>query len=196
MLKQPDRIVVYPQKDSEPDNLLCWIPPSNFSFVSGDNTETETELKEYYPTGIETEFSQESFDEFGISLPSNYDLDALLESYFKLSKVGMFDHINFVNLKKLQKYNGEKDTPKIQKLVEKFSNKDMTLEEWYEFKHPYWGVAHADWKQVKKHVDEWNKAYPGKVDTKRIKSTQKTRTHCINSSVLEKGRKNVSENTT
>ena len=129
MLKQPDRIVVYPQKDSEPDNLLCWIPPSNFSFVSGDNTETETELKEYYPTGIETEFSQESFDEFGISLPSNYDLDALLESYFKLSKVGMFDHINFVNLKKLQKYNGEKDTPKIQKLVEKFSNKDITLEE-------------------------------------------------------------------
>ena len=129
MLKLPDRIVVYPQKDSELDNLLCWIPPGNFSFVSGDNTETESELNEYYPTGIETEFSQESFDEFGISLPSNYALDALREAYFGLSKAGMFNEIDFVDLKKLQKYVAEKDNPKIQELVEKFSNQDITLEE-------------------------------------------------------------------
>ena len=127
MLKQPDRIVIYPQKDSKPDYLLCWIPPGNFALVSGGNAETESELKEYYPTGIETEFSQEGFDEFGISIP--YDLDALREAYLELSKAGMFDEVDFVDLKRLQKYVAEKDDNKIQELVEKLSEKDIELEE-------------------------------------------------------------------
>lgn len=127
MLKQPDRIVIYPQKDSKPDYLLCWIPPGYFAFVSRDNTETESELKEYYPTGIETEFSQEGFDEFGISFP--YDLNALREAYLELSKAGMFDEVDFVDLKRLQKYVAEKDNNKIQELVEQLSDKDIALEE-------------------------------------------------------------------
>ena len=129
MLKVPDRIVIYPQKDSEPDHLLCWIPPSNYSFVSGDNPETETELNTYYPTGIETELLQDSFDEFGISFPSNYDLDLLREAYLKLRKTGMFKELKFVNIKKLQRYVEKKDDLLIQDLVKKYSDQKITLEQ-------------------------------------------------------------------
>ena len=129
MLKVPDRIVIYPQKDSEPDHLLCWIPPSNYSFVSGDSMETETELREFYPTGIETELLQDSFDEFGISFPSNYDLDLLREAYLKLRKTGMFKELKFVNIKKLQRYVEKKDDLLIQDLVKKYSDQKITLEQ-------------------------------------------------------------------
>lgn len=127
MLKQPDRIVIYPQRDSNPDYLLCWIPPGNFTDVSGGSPETVSELKEYYPTGIETEFSLDGFDEFGISLA--YDLEKLREAYLTLSKAGLFIESNFVDIKRLQDYVDKKDDQNIKDLIEKFSNEEITLDD-------------------------------------------------------------------
>jgi len=127
MLKQPDKIVIYPQKDSKPDYLLCWIPPGNFGLVSGNDPEIENELHEYYPTGIETEFSQDGFDEYGISLP--YDLDPLREAYLELRDAGMFKELDFVDLKRLQKFVGEKDNQQIQETVQKLSDQEINLED-------------------------------------------------------------------
>lgn len=127
MLKQPDRIVIYPQRDSRPDYLLCWIPPGNFSDVSGDSPETVSELEEYYPKGIETEFSQDGFNEFGINLP--YNLEMLRQAYSTLSDAGIFAEVNFVDIKRLQDYVGKKDDPNIQELVDKFSNEEISLDD-------------------------------------------------------------------
>ncbi len=127
MLKQPDRIVIYPQRDSKPDYLLCWIPPGNFIDVSGGDPDTLSELQEYYPSGIETEFSQEGFDEFGIIFP--LDLNELRAAYTRLSDSGIITEINFVDIKRLQDYVDKKDDPNIQELVKKFSNQEISLDE-------------------------------------------------------------------
>lgn len=127
MLKQPDRIVIYPQRDSSPDYLLCWIPPGNFTDVSGGSPETVSELKEYYPTGIETEFSLDGFDEFGISLA--HDLGELREAYLTLSEAGLFIESNFVDIKRLQDYVDKKDDQNIKDLIEKVSNEEITLDD-------------------------------------------------------------------
>jgi hypothetical protein len=127
MLKQPDRIVIYPQRDSKPDYLLCWIPPGNFTDVSGGDPDTLSELQEYYPTGIETEFSQDGFDEFGILFP--WDLNELRQAYLTLSDFGILTEINFVDIKRLQAYIDKKDDQNIQKVVEKFSDGEISLDE-------------------------------------------------------------------
>ena len=127
MLKQPDRIVIYPQRDSSPDYLLCWIPPGNFTDVSGGSPEVVSELEEYYPTGFETEFSQDGFDEFGISL--TYDLEELREAYITLNDAGIFIESSFIDIKRLQDYLDKKDDQNIKDLIEKFSNQKITLDD-------------------------------------------------------------------
>ncbi len=127
MLKQPDRIVIYPQRDSSPDYLLCWIPPGNFTDVSGGSPEIVSELQEYYPTGIETEFSQDGFDEFGITLA--FDLEGLREEFLSLSDSGVFAEINFVDIKRLQNYVDHKDDQNIKDLIKKFSKGQITLDD-------------------------------------------------------------------
>lgn len=127
MLKQPDRIVIYPQRDSNPDYLLCWIPPGNFTDVSGGSAEIVSELEEYYPQGIETEFNQDGFDEFGIVLP--YDLETLRQAYLDLSAAGVFAESNFIEIKRLQEYVDSKDDPNIQELVERFSINEISLDD-------------------------------------------------------------------
>ena len=89
MLKQPDRIVIYPQRESNPDYLYCWIPPKYFGFVAGGSKKIEAELEDYYPMGIEAEFSQEGFYEYNLSLPAHYEIKALHEAYGELHKTGM-----------------------------------------------------------------------------------------------------------
>lgn len=125
MLKQPDRIVIYPQRKNNPEYLLCWIPPGSFKDVSGNNPDTVTELQEYYPTGIETEFSQEGFDEFGISLP--YQIEDLREAYLFLFKSGILVELNFVDVKRLQDYVDKKDDQNIKDLIKRFSDHEITL---------------------------------------------------------------------
>ena len=127
MLKQPDRIVIYPQRDSRPDYLLCWIPPGNFVDVSGGDPDILSELQEYYPTGIETEFSQEGFDEFGIKFP--LDLNQLRGAYSTLSDSGIISDVHFIDINRLQDYVDKKDDQKIQELVEKFSRQEISLTE-------------------------------------------------------------------
>lgn len=127
MLKQPDRIVIYPQRDSSPDYLLCWIPPGHYSDVSGGNPEIVSELQEYYPGGIETDFSQDGFDEFGISL--TYDLNELRDGFLELSDSGVFAEINFVDIERLQDYVDHKDDQHITELIKKFTKGDITLNE-------------------------------------------------------------------
>lgn len=129
MLKQPDRLVIYPQKDSKPDYLLCWIPPSNFGFVSGGSAETEAELEAYYPDGIEVEFTQDGLDEYGISLPDSYDLDALRKAFMYLNEIKCFEEVNFINLKGLQKYVLEQDDKEIKNLLEKFADGKIKLDD-------------------------------------------------------------------
>ena len=127
MLKQPDRIVIYPQRDSSPDYLLCWIPAENFTDVSGGSLEVKSELDEYYPTGFETEFSQDGFDEFGISL--TYDLEGLRETYLMLSDVGIFAEVDFVDIERLQDYLDNKNDPIISDLIKKFSNEEIAIDD-------------------------------------------------------------------
>ena len=127
MLKQPDRIVIYPQRDSSPDYLLCWIPPGNFTDVSGGSPDTLSELQDYYPTGIETEFSLDGFDEFGISLA--YDLEALREAFLFLSDSGIFAEVNFIDIKRLQDYVDNKDDQLNKGLIDKFSKGEITLDD-------------------------------------------------------------------
>ncbi len=127
MLKQPDRIVIYPQRDSSPDYLLCWIPPGNFTDVSGGSPDTLSELQDYYPTGIETEFSLDGFDEFGISLA--YDLEALREAFLFLSDSGVFAEVNFIDIKRLQDYVDNKDDQHNKDLIDKFSKGEITLDD-------------------------------------------------------------------
>lgn len=126
MLKQPDRIVIYPQRDSNPDYLLCWIPPGNFTDVSGGSPETLSELQEYYPNGIETEFSQDGFDEFGITL--SFDLNELREGFLTLSNAGVFAEVNFVDINRLQDYVEHQDDQNIKDLIKKFTSEEITLD--------------------------------------------------------------------
>jgi len=127
MLKQPDRIVIYPQRDSSPDYLLCWIPPGNFTDVSGGSPEVVSELEEYYPTGFETEFSQDGFDEFGISL--TYDLEELRGTFLTLSDAGIFAEVDFVDIEKLQDYVDNKNDPTISDLIKQYSNEEITIDD-------------------------------------------------------------------
>lgn len=127
MLKQPDRMVIYPQRDSRPDYLLCWIPPRNFVDVSGGNPDLLTELEDFYPTGIETELSQDGLDEFGIIFP--YDIDQIRQAYLDLNEFGIFTEIDFVDLRWLEDYLEQKDDPKILDLLDKFSKEEISLSE-------------------------------------------------------------------
>ena len=44
MIKLPKKIVIYPQKNSKPDYLLCWIPTDGYKQVAS-NQEVQEELE-------------------------------------------------------------------------------------------------------------------------------------------------------
>jgi hypothetical protein len=127
MLKQPDRIVIYPQRDSKPGYLLCWIPPREYSFVSAGSQDIEDELHDYYPTGIETEFSEEGFEEFGISIP--YEITEISQTFLNLQKAGVLDELEFVELKRIAAYIKDQDSQSVQDSLEDFSNGKITIDE-------------------------------------------------------------------
>ena len=127
-LKQPDKMTIYPQRDSNPDYLLCWIPKNSFGLVTRGNAKLQSELEEIYPSGIETEFSKDGFDELGISLPREYDLDEMRKTFIHLSKSGLLEEVKFISLENLQELINEKGVSGVEKLTEKLTKGVLDVE--------------------------------------------------------------------
>ena len=106
MIKLPKKIAVYPQKRSNPDYLLCWIPPGSFKDVS-DNPEVEQEPENFYPHGIEVELSEDGFEEFGITLDIPHE--KLRQAYLELNEQGALPNSGMVEVEILEEFIAERE---------------------------------------------------------------------------------------
>ena len=106
MIKLPKKIAVYPQKRSNPDYLLCWIPPGSFKDVS-NNPQVEEELESYYPNGIEIELSEDGFEEFGVKLDT--PPEKLRQAYLELNEQGALPTSGMVEVEILEQFIAERE---------------------------------------------------------------------------------------
>ena len=106
MIKLPDAIVIYPQKKSVPDYLLCWIPANEYRRVV-QKPEKRAELEKLYPRGIEIELSEEGLQETGISL--EVTPEQLQQAYLELLEEDLVPDTGMVELSALKEYLDEKE---------------------------------------------------------------------------------------
>ncbi len=106
MIKLPKKIVIYPQKRSRPDYLLCWIPPDFYKDVSIDQ-EVEKEMESDYPNGIEIELSEDGLQEFGIQL--NATPEKLRQAYLELNSEDALPESGMVESAMLEKILEERE---------------------------------------------------------------------------------------
>ena len=105
MIKLPDAIVVYPQKDRKPNYLLCWIPAKYYSQVAKSKEAREI-LFQYYPNGIEVELSADGLKEAGIKLSRTPN--QLCQAYTELFGEGLIPESGMVEVANLDSYIGQK----------------------------------------------------------------------------------------
>jgi hypothetical protein len=106
MIKLPKKIAIYPQKRSNPDYLLCWIPPSSFKDVSRDS-QVQEELERYYPNGIEVELSEDGLDELGIVFEVSHE--KLRRAYIELNEQGALPNTGMIEVEILVEYIAERE---------------------------------------------------------------------------------------
>ena len=106
MIKLPKKIVIYPQKRSKPDYLLCWIPSDRYQDVA-INAEAEGELKSDYPNGIEIELSEDGLQEFGIQL--NASPEKLRQAYLELNSEDALPKSGMIEAAMLKKIIEERE---------------------------------------------------------------------------------------
>ena len=106
MIKLPKKIVIYPQKRSKPDYLLCWIPSDRYQDVA-INAEAEGELKSDYPSGIEIELSEDGLQEFGIQL--NASPEKLRQAYLELNSEDALPKTGMIEAEMLEKIIEERE---------------------------------------------------------------------------------------
>ena len=105
MIKLPKKIVIYPQKRSRPDYLLCWIPAEFYKDVSIDQ-EVEKEMESDYPNGIEIELSEDGLQEFGIQL--NASPEKLRQAYLELNSEDALPKSGMIEAAMLEKFIKER----------------------------------------------------------------------------------------
>lgn len=105
MIKLPKKIVIYPQKRSKPDYLLCWIPADGYEKVA-INQDVKEELETGYPNGLEVELSQDGLEEFGIQF--KYSPDELHAAYLELNGQDVLPESGMVEVEALERYIGER----------------------------------------------------------------------------------------
>ena len=97
-IKLPKSMVYYSESRSEPESLLCWIPPQDYPDVARD-AEALEELRRYYPQGIEVEVSEEALEAEGIELgPHPADLRT---AYVQLHEANMTHESGMITAEKL-----------------------------------------------------------------------------------------------
>lgn len=99
MIKLPTTIVIYPQRQSAPDYLLCWIPASEYGRMIKKRSK-KSFLKKLYPQGIEIELSDEGLQEYGIDLGAGPE--QLRQAYLGLNAAGVLPESGMVELDTLQ----------------------------------------------------------------------------------------------
>lgn len=105
MIKLPKKIVIYPQKKSKPDYLLCWIPAGSYEMVA-INQEVQKELESYYPDGLEVELSEDGLDEFEIQF--EYSPKELRQAYLELHDQELLPESGMVEVESLENFIGER----------------------------------------------------------------------------------------
>jgi hypothetical protein len=105
MIKLPKKIVIYPQKRSKPDYLLCWIPADSYEHVAS-NQDVQEELTNDYPSGIEVELSEDGMEEFGIQFESSPD--ELRRAYLELNEEDLLPQSGMIEVDFLVKYIDER----------------------------------------------------------------------------------------
>jgi len=105
MIKLPKKIVIYPQKRTNPDYLLCWVPANAYQEVA-INQEVQEELESDYPSGIEVELSDDGLEEFGILFESSPD--ELRQAYLELNGQDVLPQSGMIEVESLQKYIKER----------------------------------------------------------------------------------------
>jgi hypothetical protein len=101
MIKLPKKVVIYPQKRSKPDYLLCWIPANSFEQVA-TNQEVREELESDYPSGLEIEFSEEGLAEFGIQFDSSPE--ELRQAYLDLNAQDVLPESGMIEIDALERF--------------------------------------------------------------------------------------------
>jgi hypothetical protein len=105
MIKLPKKIVIYPQKRSKPDYLLCWVPANAYKDVA-TNQEVQDELESDYPSGIEIELSEDGLEEFGIQFESSPD--ELRQAYLELNEQDLLPQSGMIEVDSLERIIGER----------------------------------------------------------------------------------------
>jgi hypothetical protein len=105
MIKLPKKIVIYPQKRSKPDYLLCWIPADGYAQVA-INQEVQEELESDYPNGLEVELSEDGLEEFGIHLESTPE--KLRQAYLELNDQAVLPESGMIEVASLVNFIGER----------------------------------------------------------------------------------------
>ena len=105
MIKLPKKIVIYPQKRSKPDYLLCWIPTDGFAQVAM-NQETREELETDYPNGLEVELSEDGLEEFGIQFAASPE--ELRQAYLELNDQAVLPESGMIEVASLEKFIRER----------------------------------------------------------------------------------------
>jgi len=105
MIKLPKKTVIYPQKRSKPDYLLCWIPADGYEKVA-INQDVQEELETDYPNGLEVELSEDGLEEFGIHF--EYPPDELRAAYLELNAQGVLPESGMVEVEALEGYIRER----------------------------------------------------------------------------------------
>jgi hypothetical protein len=101
MISLPESITIYPQRQSDPAYLLCWIPARAYRRVVRTKVR-RAELRKLYPQGVEIELSDEGLEETGVALP--VEPERLRQAYLDLARAGLLPESGLVGLEALQAY--------------------------------------------------------------------------------------------
>ena len=127
MIKVPKQISIYPHRPDNLSYLLLWIPEEDFYKATGQNARKTSELKNFYPQGLELPFNGESLDEYSIAVIAKDEIEPLYEAYQELFEAKLLDESNIVALNRLRQYLKEREKKPIQKTVEQFADGKISL---------------------------------------------------------------------
>ena len=105
MIKLPKKIVIYPQKKSKPEYLLCWIPAEYYEQLVFDQDDKE-ELEGDYPSGIEVELSEDGLEEYSIQFGTSSE--ELRRAYLELFEQDVLPESGMIEVESLERYIGER----------------------------------------------------------------------------------------
>jgi hypothetical protein len=106
MIKLPKKMVIYPQKRSKPDYLLCWIPAEYYEVVA-TSQEVKQELDSDFPNGVEIELSEDGLEEFGIQLET--PVGQLRQAFLELNAEGALPESGMIEVEMLDEFIKERE---------------------------------------------------------------------------------------